>query len=73
MTFESFRFYGECPTATALTIYNNHLDRSAKLEHCIYDGATSTNKDSEWAVGLKGKGLIPYYLITRSIMRFFTL
>jgi hypothetical protein len=45
------------PNGTALTIYNNYLDRSATFEHFVYDGA-STSKDSEWAVGLKGKGFI---------------
>jgi hypothetical protein len=45
------------PDGTALTIYNNYLDRNATFEHFVYDGA-STSKYSEWAVGLKGKGFI---------------
>ena len=45
------------PHATALTVYNNYLDSHAKFDHFVYDGA-STSKDSEWAVGLKGKGFI---------------
>jgi hypothetical protein len=45
------------PNATALTVYNNYLDRHATFDHFAYDGA-STSKDSKWAVGLKGKGFI---------------
>ena len=45
------------PAATAITVYNNYLDQHAKFDHFVYDGA-STSKDSEWAVGLKGKGFI---------------
>ena len=47
----------QLPAATALTIYNNYLDRQATFDHFVYDGA-STSKHSEWAVGLKGKGFI---------------
>ncbi|KAK6977517.1 hypothetical protein R3P38DRAFT_3123399 [Favolaschia claudopus] len=42
---------------TALSAYNNHLDRNAKFSTFTVDGA-STSRQSDYAVGEKGKGFI---------------
>lgn len=42
---------------TALTFYNNYLDKEAQFSHFVHDGS-STSKDNPYAVGLKGKGFI---------------
>ena len=42
---------------TALTFYNNYLDKEAQFSHFVHDGS-STSKGNDYAVGLKGKGFI---------------
>ncbi|KAJ7658705.1 hypothetical protein DFH06DRAFT_1407159, partial [Mycena polygramma] len=42
---------------TALSVYNNHLDKNATFSSFAVDGA-STSRDDSWAVGEKGKGFI---------------
>ncbi|KAJ6458351.1 hypothetical protein C8R47DRAFT_1059787 [Mycena vitilis] len=42
---------------TALSVYNNHLDKKARFSSFTVDGS-STSRDNQWAVGEKGKGFI---------------
>jgi hypothetical protein len=42
---------------TALSFYNNHLDKRAMFSSFAVDGS-STSRDNPWAVGEKGKGFI---------------
>lgn len=51
---------------TALSFYNNHLDRSAHFSTFVVDGQT-TSRFNNWAIGEKGKGflLATQYLVEK--------